>query len=349
MATFYKNSTLVLLITLLTGFQTFAQKSKVSQIENYLNKAHQDGLFNGNVFIADHNKIVLKKAIGYADASKKIPLTSAYRFHIGSIAKEFDAVGIMMLQEQGQLNLNDKVSKFFPNLNPWAQKISIKNLLQYTSGLPDIKWNTVHNDADNWKDLQALQQLDFEPGSTYAYNNNNTFMRRRIIEKLSGLSFSDFVLQKILKPIGINNALIDPTDKVPLMAKAFNDDFKQDGLEVPISGWTCLNLDDFYTWMQAINNLKIINPASTREIITPFAPDQQTGLGGGSMKGDRLITHTHDGTAMHYQALAITATDLGRTIILMCNQKQGNLYDIATAITAILDNKPYAPLRKEEQ
>jgi D-alanyl-D-alanine carboxypeptidase len=349
MAAFYKNSTLVLLMTLLTGFQTFAQKSKVSQIENYLNKAHQNGLFNGNVLIADQNKVVLKKAIGYADAAKKTQLNSAYRFHIGSIAKEFDAVGIMMLQEQGKLNLTDKVAKFFPNLPLWAQKISIKNLLQYTSGLPDIKWATVHSDVDNWKDLQVLQQLDFEPGSTYAYNNNNTFMRRRIIEKLSGLSFSDFVLQKILKPIGIKNALIDPTDQVPLMAKAFDNNFKQDGLEVPISGWTCLNLDDFYIWMQAINNFKIINPASTREIVTPFAPDQQTGLGGGSMKGNRLITHSHDGTAMHYQALAITDADKGRTIILMCNQKQGNLYEIAEAITAILDNKPYTPLRKEKQ
>lgn len=349
MATFYKNNTLLFLITFLTGFQTYAQKSKMAQIENYLNKAHQTGLFNGNVLIVHHNKLVLKKAIGYADASKQTSLTNAYRFHIGSIAKEFDAVGIMMLQEQGKLNLTDKVSKFFPNLGPWSQKISIKNLLQYTSGLPDIKWKTVNSDADNWKDLQALQQLDFEPGSTYAYNNNNTFMRRRIIEKLSGLSFSDFVLQKILKPIGIKNGLIDPTDQVALMAKAFNDDFKQDGLEVPISGWTCLNLDDFYTWMQAINNFSIISPASTREIITPFAPDNQTGLGGGTMRGNRLITHTHDGTAMHYQALAITDTDKGRTIILMCNQKQGNLYEIATAITAILENKPYQTLQKEKQ
>ncbi|RZJ79230.1 MAG: class A beta-lactamase-related serine hydrolase [Flavobacterium sp.] len=348
MATSCKN-TLLFLITFLTSFQTFAQKSKQVQIENYLNKAHQTGLFNGNVIVVDQNKVVLKKAIGYADASKQTELTNDYRFHIGSIAKEFDAVGIMMLQEQGKLSLTDKVSKFFPNLGPWAQKISIKNLLQYTSGLPDIKWKTVHSDADNWKDLEALQQLDFEPGSVYAYNNNNTYMRRRIIEKLSGLSFADFVLQKMLKPIGIKNALIDPNDKVALMAKAFNNDFKQDGLTVPISGWTCLNLDDFYTWMQTIKNFSIISPASTREIITPFAPDNQTGLGGGEMVGDRLITHTHDGTAMNYQALAITDSDKGRTIILMVNQKQGNLYEIASAITAILENKPYENLKKDIQ
>lgn len=349
MVTFLQKSYLAFIGIFLITTPTFAQKSKAAQIEDYLSKAHQAGLFNGNVLIVDHNKTVLKKAIGYADASKQTQLTTAYRFHIGSIAKEFDAVGLMMLKDQGKLNLDDKVSKFFPNLPPWAQKISVKNLLQYTSGLPDIKWKTVKNDADHWKDLQALQQLDFEPGSTYAYNNNNTYMRRRIIEKVTGLSFTDFVLQKILKPIGIKNGLLDPTNQVPLMAKAFDNNFKQDGLEVPISGWTCLNLDDFYSWMQAIKNFSLIKPASTREILIPFGPDKQAGLGDGSMIGNRLITHIHDGTAMHYQALAITDADNGRTIILLSNQKQNNNYEIADAIKAILDNKPYKPLQRNDQ
>lgn len=349
MINFFKCSILFFLIVSLTTLQAFAQKNKAAQIEDYLNKAHQAGLFNGNVLIADHNNVILKKAIGYADASKQTQLTTAYRFHIGSIAKEFDAVGLMMLRDQGKLNLDDKVSKFFPNLPPWAQKISIKNLLQYTSGLPDIKWKTVKSDADHWKDLQALQQLDFEPGSTYAYNNNNTYMRRRIIEKVTGLNFTDFVLQKILKPIGIKNGLVDPTNQAPLMAKAFDNNFKQDGLEVPISGWTCLNLDDFYTWMQAIKNFRLIKPASTHEILIPFSPDKQAGLGDGSMKGNRLITHVHDGTAMHYQALAITHADKGRTIILLSNQKQNNNDEIADAISAILDNKPYKPLQRIDQ
>ncbi|MEE1947171.1 serine hydrolase domain-containing protein [Pedobacter sp. KR3-3] len=348
MRNFLQHSATVL-FALLTVFQAAAQKTKSAQIEAYLNKAHQDGLFNGNVLVADHHKMVLKKAIGNADASKQQQLTTAYRFHIGSIAKEFDAVGLMMLQEQGKLNLNDKISKFFPSLPQWAQKISVKNLLQYTSGLPDIKWSTVHSDADNWKGLQALQQLDFEPGSTYAYNNNNTFMRRRIIEKVSGLNFDDFVMQKILKKAGIKNGIVDPSDKAPLMARSFNKSFKQDGLEVPISGWTCLNLDDFYSWMQAINNFTLINPASTREIITPFGEDKQAGLGSGTMKGNRVITHIHDGTGMNYQALAITDTEKGRTIILLTNQKQGNLYDIAEAISAILDHKPYQALQASNE
>lgn len=343
---FYKSSILIFLATLSIGIRACAQNNNLALINKYLYEAHQSGLFNGNILIADHGKVIIRKAIGYADASKKNLLNIEYRFHIGSIAKEFDAVGIMMLQEQGKLSVNDKVSKFFPGLPSWAEKISIKNLLQYTSGLPEIKWQTVHSDADNWKDLQLLQRLDFEPGSSYAYNNNNTFLRRRIIEKVTGISFNQFVQQNMLKAAGINNGVIDPTDSYLLVAKSFNNDFKQDGLEVPISGWTCLTVDDFYKWSQCITKFCLINAASTHEIITPVEPDRQCGLGGGSMEGDKVINHIHDGTALHYQALELTKTSKDRTIIILTNQRQGNVYDIAAAIEAILDNKSYQSLSK---
>jgi len=342
----YKSTTLIFLITLLFGTRTFAQNDKAALISTYFDEANQSGVFNGNILIAERGKIIVRKAVGYADASKKVPLTTQYRFHIGSIAKEFDAVGILMLQEQGKLSTNDYLSKFFPELPAWAAKISIKNLLQYASGLPEVKYQSVHSDADNWKDLQALQKLDFEPGSNYAYNNNNTFLRRRIIEKVTSMSFNQFVQQNMLKVAGIRNGVVDPTASDALIAKSFNTDFKQDGLEVPISGWTCLNLDDFYKWSQCINNFCLINPGSTLEIITPFAPGKQCGLGSGSMKGNKVITHTHDGSAVRYRALLSTDASKGRTIIILSNQRQGDIYDIAASIQAILDDKPYQALSK---
>jgi len=343
---FYKSTLLIFIITCLVGTRTIAQNDKSTLINTYLKEANQSGLFNGNILIADHGKVIVRRSIGYSDASKSTLLNTNYRFHIGSVAKEFDAVGIMMLQEQGKLSINDKVSKFFPKLPAWAKKISIKNLLQYTSGLPEIKYQTVHGDADNWKNLDSLQKLDFEPGSSYAYNNNNTFLRRQIIEKVSGISFNQFVQQNMLKTAGINNGKVDPVASDSLIARSFNNDFKQDGLDVPISGWTCLNIDDFYKWSQCINNFCLISPASTRTIITPAAPDEQCGLGGGSMKGKKVITHIHDGTALHYQALELTDARKGRTIIILSNQRQGNIYDIAAAIQAILDDKPYQALSK---
>jgi D-alanyl-D-alanine carboxypeptidase len=339
---------LILTLLCLLSFRQLvsAQKNKTSQIDSYLQKGHDLGLFNGNVLVVDNNKVIFKKAIGYANASKEIPLTTKYRFHIGSIAKEFDAAGIMMLQQEGKLDINDKVLKYFPGLSSWAGKVSIKNLLQYTSGIPDVKWKTVHSDEDNWKDLQALTTLDFEPGSNYAYNNNNTFLRRRIIEKVSGISFNEFVARNMLKPAGIKNGIVDPSETDKLVASSFNDDFKQDALNAPISGWTCLNLDDFYKWSQCINNFCLINPESTLEIITPFASGKQAGLGGGSMEGNRVVTHVHDGTTMHYRALLDTDIPKGRTIILLTNQRQSNIYEVAEGIKAILDSKPYKLLRK---
>jgi D-alanyl-D-alanine carboxypeptidase len=346
MIRFYKSTLLVFLTAFLAGTHTFAQIDKAALINTYLEEANQSGLFNGNILIADHGKVILRKSIGFADASKKVPLNTQYRFHIGSVAKEFDAVGIMMLQEQAKLSIKDKVSKFFPELPAWAKKISIKNLLQYTSGLPEIKYQAVHGDADNWKNLQVLQNLDFDPGSSYAYNNNNTFLRRQIIEKVTGVSFNQFVKQNMLKEAGIDNGVVDPVDSDSLIARSFNNDFKQDGLEVPISGWTCLTIDDFYKWSQCINKFCLINPASTRVIITPVSPNKQCGLGGGSMKGNKVIMHTHDGTALHYQALELTDSSNGRAIIILSNQRQGNVYDIAAAIQAILDDKPYQSLSK---
>lgn len=336
----------IFLIAFSIGARAFAQTDKAALINTFLDKANKSGIFNGNILIADGGKVILRKAIGYADASKKNPLTTQYRFHIGSVAKEFDVVGIMMLQEQNKLNINDKVSRYFPGLPAWAKKISIKDLLQYTSGLPDIKYRTVHGDADNWKDLQSLENLDFDPGSSYAYNNNNTFLRRQIIEKVTGISFNRFVQDNMLKVAGINNGVVDPTVSDPLVAKSFNNDFKEDGLEVPISGWTCLTIDDFYKWSQCINNFCLISPISTSEIITPFSADKQSGLGGGRMKDNKVITHIHDGTALHYQALQLTDATKGRTIIILSNQRQGNIYDIAATIQSILDNKPDKGLSK---
>ncbi|UAY55783.1 serine hydrolase domain-containing protein [Arachidicoccus terrestris] len=324
---------------------TFGQ-SKADLINEYLSEGHKAGLFNGNVLVAEKGKIVTEAAVGYADALQKDTLTMAYRFHNGSISKEFDAVGIMMLAEQGKLQLSDKVSRFFPDLPAWAKKISIWNLLQYTSGLPEVQYGSVHGDADNWKDLKKVKALDFEPGTRYAYNNNNTFLRRMIIAKVAGKSFNDFVQQDILKQAGIKNGIVDPTQTDALIARSFDNNFKQDGLEVPISGWTCLDATDFYKWAECINHFRLISPASTKTILTPFKEGNQCGLGSGVIDGDTVKKHVHDGVAVHYQALEYVDNKNGidRVIIILSNQRQGNVYKIAEAICNILDGMPFQKL-----
>lgn len=338
---------LLLITALLVTHSSYGQTGRnLKQLDTLLEKAHNLGVFNGNLLVSEKGKIIYKKTIGWADASGKIKLTEDYRLHIGSIAKEFNAVGIMMLKEQGRLSLQDKVSKYLPELPSWANKINIKNLLQYTSGIPQSNWKEIKGDADNMNYLKTVTKLVFEPGTKYDYNNNDVFLQRRIIEKITELPYSSFVTERLFKSCGIKSAIFDPKETDTLIAKAYNDKKIQDDLNWEIDGWPALNLLDFYRWSQCINSFSLITPASTQELVTPFSTDDQTGLGHGTVEGKILTTHRHDGTAKNYQALLISNATTSRTIILMTNNKQGNLDALSKSVKSILEGKPYIQVRR---
>ncbi len=339
-----KQLTVLFFLTAFTNL-LYAQSKQVL-IDSLIRKTHRLGLFNGNVLVVESGREIYRKGIGYADADRKIKLTDKYRFHIGSIAKEFNAVGIMMLKEQGKLSLDDKVSQYLPQLPEWAGTIRIKNLLQYASGLPDLNWRSITGDAAAMDSLKKVARLDFEPGTRYAYNNSNVLLQRQIIEKITGLGFNDFVQQRMLKPLGMRASVVDPDESVPLMTQSFNDSYVYTSFKPPISGWTAVTLDDFYKWEMALQQFRLINPASTLDILTPFSYGKQCGLGGGKMEAGKIVSHIHDGTAYNYQALLSSNTTQKRVVILITNNKQNNLYDINSAIQNILDGKPYDSPKK---
>ncbi|HEK20241.1 serine hydrolase [Mucilaginibacter sp.] len=336
--------TICLAILLATSLVASAQ-TKTTIVDSLIHRSNRIGVFKGNVLVMDKGKVIYKAAIGYTDATEKQILTTAYRFHIGSIAKEFNAVAIMMLKEQGKLSIDDKISEYLTGLPAWADKISIKNLLQYTSGLPNLKWGELKSDGEAMAALKKFDKLDFEPGTQYAYNNSNTLLQRQIIAEITGSSFAEFVTNKLLKPCGMSNSIVDPTDEL-LVARSYNNARLQSPMLYPISGWTAVTLDDFYKWEKALESFKLISPQSTREILTPFSSGKQCGLGGGTMDGEKLTYHQHDGTALNYQALLTAYPARGRTIILLTNNKQNTLYDVNKAIEDILDGKPYQQPKK---
>ncbi|HEY4091680.1 MAG TPA: serine hydrolase domain-containing protein [Luteibacter sp.] len=276
---------------------------------------------------------------------RNCPLSLSDRFDIGSIAKEFDAVGILMLAENRKLSLTDPVSKFVPGLPPWSDAVTIDELLHYTSGLPDVDWNTVEDDADNFRNLQALERLDFPAGTHYAYNNNNTFLRRRIIQSASGMSFRAFLETQVFPKAGLRDPVIDPDEETPRVAKGLDAEGKQDAMKVYLTGWTALTVDDLYRWSNCITRFCLIDPQSTLRIATTGAPSWQSGLGHVQMSGGRVVRHVHDGNDHYFQALLMVDPTKGRTIILVTSQNRNDVYAMADAIGAILDGKPYQPRR----
>ncbi len=321
-----------------------AESGTTDQLNTYFEQAYKAGKMNGNVLVADHGKVIFRGAFGYADGSRKVPLTLSDRFDIGSISKEFDAVGIMILAQEGKLKLSDPVSKFVPGLPSWSDTVTVDQLMHYTSGLPDVDWNTVTTDEDALRNLRALKTLDFPAGTRYAYGNNNTVLRKKIIEKASGMPFPQFLEKYVFPKAGIRDAVIDPTDTTPRVARSFDANFKPDPMKLYLSGWTQLTVDDFFRWSNCINTFCLISPASTRQMVTTQNPKWQTGLGHGDMVGDQLVHHRHDGNNHNFEALLLSDDTKGRTIILITNKNIEDVYAMADAMNAILDGKPYVPL-----
>ncbi len=338
----------LLLIITFNFVNSNAQNDKSKQLYALMNDAHQVGIFNGNVLVVQNGKTIYQSAFGYSDAGKKTKLTSAYRFNIGSISKEFNGAAIMMLRERNKLDLDDKVSKYLTDLPPWAEKINIKNLLQYTSGLPDINWKTIKSDADILSDLKQLKQLNSEPGTVYAYNNTNVFLQRRIVEKITGISFQKFVETKMLKLCGMSESVVDPDLKGENVAVSFNNDFVEDSRQFSyvMSGWVSVTAQDLYKWSRCVEGGKLISRASFKEILIPFLPGKQSSLGGGSLKGNLIKEHVHQGSSSDFEALTYSAPIENLSIILLTNNKNSRVFEIKDAIKAILKGEPYKTPKK---
>ena len=171
----------------------------------------------------------IKKSFGLSDKETGVENFDSTKFLIGSITKPFTALGILILEKEGKLKLNDKLSKYFPNFQS-ADIITIENLLTHTSGISDYKslpdWK-----EDSQSDLtipqtvitkMSTQPLLFLPGSKFRYSNVGYVLLGLIIEEESGQSFANFIQEKILSSLNLKNTgIINNTSDVPCLANGY--------------------------------------------------------------------------------------------------------------------------------
>lgn len=330
------------IVLLLLTNNVFAQPKQIKQIDSLMKWSNQIGIFNGNVLVSKNNKIIYNESFGFTDATKTNKLTTEYRFNIGSITKEFSAVALMQLKEKGKLQLNDKVSKFIPELPKWANEVEIKDLLQYTSGIPNVNWKSIKNDKDLFDGLILIDTLDFKSGTNYDYNNNNIFLRQFIVERLTKISFKAYTEKFIFKPCKMDSSELTPLKDEKNIAKGFNNNLVPDKTDLPITGGTYLTTIDLLKWANCLHNDKVINKKSLYEIGQQFnLPETQSALGQAKFKNENLIEHLHDGRAGNYEAILVSDIDEKFTIILLDNNYNGKVFEISDAIIAILKNQKY--------
>jgi len=200
---------------LLERFNTVDTKKVTNKLDSLLKLINKRHDFHGALLVAKNGKILYNNQIGYADFRKKELLNKTSTFQLASVSKQFTAAAIMLLQERNQIKLTDTINRYFPAF-PY-EDVTIKNLLNHTAGLPKYFWVAEHK----WKQKKAptnsemmalLETSDvlrfFKPGRNFDYSNTGYMVLASIVEKVSGISFGDFVKENIFDPLEMKNSFV---------------------------------------------------------------------------------------------------------------------------------------------
>src|SRR4029078_3405967 len=162
--------------------------------------------------------VVFEKAFGLADLEHNVSNTTQTIFESGSVAKQFTAASLVLLQQDGKLSLEDPVRKYIPELPDYGAPLTIRHLLNHTAGLPD--WGTVMSLTGVGRGDRVVSQdlaldvithqraLDFTPGAEYSYSNSGYNLAAIIVERVSKQKFADFLTERLFKPVGMNHSSI---------------------------------------------------------------------------------------------------------------------------------------------
>ena len=340
-----KFSVLILFILASIEISCFAQESVTARIDSLMRTANSRGIFNGNILVAKNGKIIYSCGLGYAQADKNKKLDTEMIFDIGSISKEFNGTAIMILKDRNLLSIEDPIAKFLLELPEWATKVKIRHLINYTSGIPIFDALATETDSVIQANLLSLKALKFEPGTAYIYNHYNVYLQMRIIERVSGMKYGEFIRKNILKPLKMKQAFVDYPTTAERMAKAFDSEMQPANYIQGMSGWVRLSIADLYKWITALDSYKIISADSYRELAVNFAGGESS-LGSTGFDGNQLLWHQHQGSNSNYEALLYHNLKDKLTIVMMTNNQQMKVHGLKSAIIAIVKNEPFTIPKK---
>jgi CubicO group peptidase (beta-lactamase class C family) len=219
-----KNFMLLMLLPLF-GMGQEVDSIKLSRYMDAFTAIHD---FTGTVLVIKNDSTVFARSLGFADAGHLIPNSLDTKFRIGSCSKQFTAIAILQLQEQGKLSVKDKLSTYFADF-PASDRITIEMLLTHRSGLNDFyqtdkyaRLNSPSLTKEKIIELIKSSKLDFQPGTKYGYSNPGYFVLGLIVEKVSGTNFGDYINKNIFAKAKMNSSGVDHNEtNIPGKAEGF--------------------------------------------------------------------------------------------------------------------------------
>ncbi len=341
-------------------FYQIKSKRSAHKLEEIFQKLRNTYGFNGVVLISEKNHVIYKKAFGYADLQKHDSLQLNSQFQLASVSKQFTSMAIMMLKERGYLNYDDKVTRFYPDF-PY-EKVTIRQLLTHRAGLPDYRWfiDTLWTDKNKPISNQDMMRLFakhkpdpyFSTGSHHAYSNTGYAILAAIVEKISGVSFSQFMQLAIFKPLGMNHTLVySKCDNENLPGnvcgyerngrwKAPNDCFN--GITGDKNVFS--TVDDLFLWDQALYSDKLVKQSTLSEAFKPGSPElkgwRNYGFGWriNRTNPDKLIVY-HSGWWRGFRTFFMRNVSDQNSIIVLSNTVNYSINSLGEVYSMVMNSQ----------
>lgn len=329
----------------------------------------EEGVPGGVVGVIQYGEVVFSKAYGMANLSHDIPYEVNTPTNIGSVSKQFTAMAILLLEQQGKLSLDDDVRKHIPELPDLGQVVTLHNMLNHTNGFREV-YNLMPMTGWTGEDmlrreeiieiLKRQEELQNAPGEEYNYNNSAFILLAEIVERISGLSFPEFMEANVFAPLGMNSSLVRPNPAVIILdaSQGYVSDsagYHEAGdLHAAYgAGGIYTTVADFSRWMSnfakpVVGGLEVVNRLVTVDTLNNGdTMSYALGIGVDEFRG--LTLYSHGGADIAHRAFLIYFPEIDAGVVAMSNNGNFNSNGIAYEIAELYFGDLMDPEEGEEE
>ncbi|MDQ5825111.1 MAG: beta-lactamase family protein [Chloroflexota bacterium] len=321
-----------------------ASAAFLAEVDGYLNDLLSKGQFSGSVLLARDGRVLLSKGYGMADIENDVPNSPRTKFRIASVTKQFTAMGVMLLQQEGKLNVQASVCEFIAECPETWQPITLHHLLTHTSGLPEnfsiqdfMTLTLSRNPMRDGLEMIKTRPLQAAPGETYQYSNVGYNMLGYIIEQVSGRTYEEYLREKIWSPLGMNDT---GQDHESLLVKRratgyFSPTAKAQYLPIDLAayaGGLYSTVEDLYKWDQALYTEQLLPKSVLDTVFTAHQGDY--GYGWTINQGEWGTVLAHNGAVPGFVSNISRYPDRKATVIVLSNLEATPLAQVVADLTA---------------
>ena len=363
---------IILLLLCLTSRQIGFAQDKQNKLSQIMKTYHDYNMFDGAVLVAENGKVIYKDAFGLANREWNIPNTTDTKFMIGSVSKPLTAVLMLIQVQKGLIKLDNTIDYYLPEFtNKPAAKVTIKQLLTHTSGIPNYdiikdffpRISRQNFSREDYVKVFMDSSLAFTPGTSYAYSSWGYFTLGYIMESVTKKSYAQLMSDDIFKKLGMNNSgSYYHTQIIPKRATGYDYSFGgytsldfRDQSNTMGTGDIYSTVEDLFKFHMALANNTLLNKELTAEMFTPGIEPAQYGYGWFNKlfkytSTESVASNFHLGMTEGFISFLRRIPSTNSLVVILCNSSPTDFFGITNNLYKVLYNKPVTlkqPLHKK--